>query len=175
MKKPVGILTFVWILLVLPLAAKSFRVYTLNIDGNTVSVIDPVTNKVVHTIDSIPWPRGSSFSPDGSRAYICSESEHTVDVVDTKTFDIIKKVKLSGHPSGSLVITKDGKHLLVPMNPFYGLALTHHDPADSGGVDVIDTASLERVKTLPIKDAVHDLFRSPDGKYAIAGSATANF
>jgi YVTN family beta-propeller protein len=147
----------------------------LNIDGATVSVIDPATDKVVHTISGIPWPRGGAFSPDGSKAYICSEEEHTLDVIDTSTFEIVKKVRLSGHPSGSLVITKDGKNVLVPMNPFYGLALKHHDPASSGGVDIVDTTSFERVKTLPMKEAVHDLFISPDGKYAIAGSATANF
>ena len=162
-------------LLALPVAASSARVYALNIDGATVSVIDPATDKVVHTISGIPWPRGATFSLDGSKAYICSEQEHTLDVIETKGFEIVKKVHLSGHPSGSLAITTDGKYVLVPMNPFYGLALEHHDPEDSGGVDIVDAGSLERVKTIHMKEAVHDLFISPDGKYVIAGSATAQF
>ena len=179
MKKYFGKLRFFWIVLwivpALPLSASSARIYSLNIDGASVTVIDPVTNKVVTTIEGIPWPRGAAFSSDGSFAYICSEEEHTLDVVDTKTWEITKKVHLSGHPSGSLVTTKDGKYVMVPMNPFYGLALKHHDPVETGGVDIVDTSSLERVKTLPMKEAVHDLFITPDGKHVLAGSATANF
>jgi YVTN family beta-propeller protein len=175
MKRYFSCLCVSWLLLAMPLRAGSARIYSLNIDGASVTVIDPETNKVVDTITGIPWPRGASFSPDGSRAYICSEEEHTLDVVDTKTDKIVQKVHLSGHPSGSLVTTKDGRYVLVPMNPFYGLALQHHDPDNSGGVDVVDTASLARIKTIPMKEAVHDLFRTPDGKYALAGSATADF
>src|SRR5579872_4849695 len=108
--------SFLWIVLfilpAMPLAASSARVYALNIDGASVTVIDPATNKVVDTIRGIPWPRGAAFSPDGGLAYICSEEEHTLDVVDTKTWEMTKKVHLSGHPSGSLVTTKDGKYVL---------------------------------------------------------------
>jgi YVTN family beta-propeller protein len=39
-----------------------------------------------------------------------------------------------------------------------------------GAVDVIDTASLEKVKSIPVKGAVHNTYVTPDGKYAVAGS-----
>lgn len=175
MKRYFGRLSFLWILLAMPLAASSVRIYALNIDGASISVIDPLTNKVVQTINGIPWPRGIAFSPDGALAYICSEEEHTLDVVDTKAGEIIKKVPLSGHPAGSLGITKDGKRVLLGLNPFYGLALKHNDPEDSGGVDIIDTTSLQRIKTVPVKEGIHDVFVTPDGKYAIAGAATGTF
>ena len=41
----------------------------------------------------------------------------------------------------------------------------------SGGVDVIDTASLQNVKTIPIKGGIHDLNVTPDGKYVVAGAS----
>ena len=41
----------------------------------------------------------------------------------------------------------------------------------SGGIDVIDTASLQNVKTIAIRGGIHDLNITPDGKYLIAGSA----
>jgi YVTN family beta-propeller protein len=38
-------------------------------------------------------------------------------------------------------------------------------------VDVIDTVSLQNVKTIPMRGGVHDLNVTPDGKYVIAGSS----
>jgi len=39
-----------------------------------------------------------------------------------------------------------------------------------GAVDVVDTTSLEKVKTIPVKGAVHNTYVTPAGKYVIAGS-----
>src|SRR5919109_1416670 len=39
-----------------------------------------------------------------------------------------------------------------------------------GGVDVIDTASLNRVKTIPTRGAIHNAYVTPDGKHVVAGS-----
>jgi hypothetical protein len=40
----------------------------------------------------------------------------------------------------------------------------------SGGVDVIDTASLTKIKTIPIPGGIHDMYLTPDGKYVVAGA-----
>ena len=42
-----------------------------------------------------------------------------------------------------------------------------------GAIDFIDTASLKRVKTIPISGSVHNVYVTPDGKYAVAGSIEA--
>jgi YVTN family beta-propeller protein len=42
--------------------------------------------------------------------------------------------------------------------------------ADPGFVDVINTTSLERVKSIPVDGSVHNVFVTPDGKYALSGS-----
>jgi len=39
-----------------------------------------------------------------------------------------------------------------------------------GAVDVIDTTSLERVKSIPVKGAVHNTYVTPDGKFVVSGS-----
>ena len=39
-----------------------------------------------------------------------------------------------------------------------------------GAVDVVDTASLERVKSIPTKGGIHNVYVTPDGKYLVAGS-----
>lgn len=150
------------------------QLYVLNRLGGTVSVIDPATNKIVQTI-AIPYPRGAAFSPDGKLAYISSEEEHTLDVVDRNTGEIITKVPLSGHPAGNLALSKDGKYLLIGLTPFLDLAVKHNDPKDSGGEDIIDTSTLKRIKTIHIQEGIHDTFATPDGRYAILGADLGTF
>ncbi|MGH9644566.1 MAG: hypothetical protein ACRD3Q_19350 [Terriglobales bacterium] len=150
------------------------ELYVLNRLGGTVSVIDPTSNKIVRTID-IPYPRGAAFSPDGTLAYISSEEEHTLDVIDRKTGTITQKVHLSGHPAGNLALTKDGRFLLIGLTPFLDLAVKHHDPKDSGGEDIIDTSTFTLVKTIHIAEGIHDTFLTPDGKYAILGADLGTF
>ena len=36
---------------------------------------------------------------------------------------------------------------------------------------MIDTASLQNIKTIPIKGGIHDLNLTPDGKYVVAGAS----
>ena len=39
-----------------------------------------------------------------------------------------------------------------------------------GALDVIDTVALKNVKTIPVKGAIHNVYVTPDGKFAVAGS-----
>jgi YVTN family beta-propeller protein len=158
-------LSFASILLAIPLVAAPTtpRVFVLNRDSSTIEVIDTATNKVIQTILGITQPQAAVFSPDGSRAYITSESsDRSLNVVDTKTGNIIKKVLLSGranHPA----ITNDGKRILVCIN----------DPGNA--VDIVDTTSLELVKVLPMKAPMHECLTTPDGEYVVAGSTEGKF
>jgi YVTN family beta-propeller protein len=145
------------ILFALPLMASSVRVDQTNSAGDEVHVIDPATNKVVQTITGIEVPHGVTFAPDGKRAYITCEAEQTVWATDTKTGKLIAKVPLSGHPN-NLSISKDGQRLFVAI------------AVAPGVVDVIDTAALKNIKSIPVKGAVHNTYVTPDGKYALAGS-----
>jgi YVTN family beta-propeller protein len=181
-------LSFLWILVALPLAASTSRIWVLNYTGNTVDVIDPVTNKVVQSIDTILRPSGGAISPDGTRAYITSEtSEHNLVVVDTKTGKIISKVLLSGRPNLPAV-TKDGKLVAVCIRQTGAAAPLGNEPAHDyhpdnegrvpkfgGGVDIIDAATLRVVKTVTMDVPMHDCFTSPDSKYVVGGSPEGKF
>jgi YVTN family beta-propeller protein len=148
------------------------RIVQTNSAGDNISLIDPTTNKVVAEIKGIEAPHGVAVSPDGSRIYISEEATDTLTVVDGKTLQVTKKIPLSGNPN-LIDLTPDGKTIYV------AIALTYDDLSDfpqvkanaSGGVDVIDTASLTNVKTIPLKGGVHDLNVTPDGKYLIAGAS----
>ncbi len=157
LEKSCGRFACLSLLCALPIVAGSVRIYQTNSAGDNVHIIDPVTNKVVLEIKDIEVPHGVTFAPDGSRAYISCESENTLWATDTKTGKLIGKAKLSGHPN-NISITKDGKRVFVAI------------VAAPGAVDVIDTASLTNIKTIPMKGGVHNTYVTPDGKYAIAGS-----
>jgi YVTN family beta-propeller protein len=131
-------------------------IYVTNSAGDTIDVIDPATNKVVQVISGIELPHGIAFSPDGARIYVSNESESVLDVVDRKSGEIQRKVPLSGRPN-NLSITKDGRRVLVGIR------------TPEGAVDVIDAVSLIRVKSIRV-DSVHNVYVTPDGKYAVSGS-----
>ena len=133
------------------------RVYQTRKAGDAVNVIDPATNKVVQSIKDIEVPHGVAFSPDGTRAWITCEAEKNVWVVDTKTGRVVRKIGLSGDPN-NLAVSKDGKRV------FIGIRVA------PGAVDVIDTASLTNIKSIPVKGAIHNVYVTPDGKYTLAGS-----
>ncbi|MBZ5641512.1 MAG: hypothetical protein LAO19_02025 [Acidobacteriia bacterium] len=143
-----------------PAAAGTSRIYVTNSAGDSVSVIDPVTNKVVQTISGIEVPHGVNFSRDGKVVYISNESESVLDFVDQKTGKIINKVPLSGHPN-NIAVTHDGRNVLICI------------AAAPGALDVVDTASMKLVKTIPVKGPLHNVYVTPDGKFAVAGSVVA--
>ena len=136
---------------------RAVRIIQTNSAGDNVHVIDPATNKVVGVINGIEAGHGAGGSPDGHRIYISDEAESTLDVVDAKTLEVLKKVPLSGHPN-NMAVARDGKFVYVGIIQ------------DPGGVDVIDTASLQRVRTVPTKGTIHNAYVTPDGKYVVAGS-----
>jgi YVTN family beta-propeller protein len=145
------------LLLALPLAAGTVRIIQTNSAGDDVSIIDPAINKVVGTIHGIEVNHGAAAAPDGSRYYISDEGGSTLDVVDRKTLQITRRIRLSGHPN-NIAISKDGRRVYVSI------------AVAPGSVDVIDTGSLEKVKSIPVKGAVHNTYVTPDGKYVVSGS-----
>jgi len=157
MKRFFSLLLLAVTVLLVPSFAGSVRIYQTNSAGDHVDVIDPATNTVVLKVEGIEVPHGVGFSPDGTRAYITCESESTLWATDTKTGKLIAKAKLSGHPN-NLSVSSDGKYVFV------GIAVA------PGAVDVIDTASMNLAKSIPVKGAVHNTYVTPDGKFVIAGS-----
>ena len=91
-------------------------------------------------------------------------------VVDGKTLQVIKRIPLSG-VANLIDLTPDGRWIYVAIAHEWDdlSAFPQIKAQPNGGVDVIDTVSLEKVKTIAIKGGIHDLNVTPDGKYVIAG------
>jgi YVTN family beta-propeller protein len=158
MKHPLALVIF-GALLIAPLAGQSGKVYIVqtNSAGDSVSLIDPGTDKVVTEVPEAEVIHGAAAAPDGSRLYLSDEALDTVDVVETKTMRITKRIPLTGRPN-NLAINKNGKKAYVAI------------ATAQGGVDVIDLVALERTKHIRILGGVHNTFITPDSKFVVAGS-----
>lgn len=137
------------------------RIIQTNFAGDTVSIIDEATNKVVGTVPGIVLGHGVAVSPDSKWMYVSDERDSTLDVIEIKTLSLFKKIPLSGHPN-NIGIAKDGGKVYVSIT------------SGEGAVDVIDTASLQKAKTIPTGMLIHNTYVTPDGKYALAGSIRGN-
>ena len=146
------------------------RIIQTNSAGDNINIIDPVTNKVVGEIKGIEASHGIAVARDGTRIYISEEAQKTLDVVDGKTLQVTKRIPLSGVPN-LIAMSPDGRHIYVAILPPWD-DVSHFPQIRaraSGGVDVIDTSSLQDVKAIAIRGGIHDLYVTPDGKYAVGG------
>src|SRR4051812_31395808 len=86
-----------------PVTAQSGRVVIVqtNSAGDSVSLIDPATDKIVAEIPDAEVIHGVAAAPDGSRLYLTNESTDTLDIADVKTLRIRKKIPLTaaGRPN----------------------------------------------------------------------------
>lgn len=170
-RRSVTVLGIVWLaMLPITLAGQGqkpglkARILQSNSAGDYVSVIDPVTDTVIGKIEGIEVNHAAAGSLDGSKIFVSGEAKRVIAVADAKTFKVFKEIPLSGRPN-NIVRSKDGKKLYVAI---------HGQP---GGVDVIDTNALTKVKNLPLgpegQNRIHNPFITPDGKFLIATTDSA--
>lgn len=138
-------------------AGTAIRIVQTNAAGDGAHLIDPTTNRVTQILKGVEIPHGVTASPDGARLYLSNEVRETLDVVEMPAMTIAARVKLSGRPN-NVAISKDGRKVYV------GIAQA------PGALDVIDTTTMKNVKTVPTKGAIHNVYITPDGKWAVAGS-----
>jgi YVTN family beta-propeller protein len=142
--------------LALPATASTVRIYITNAAGDSIHVIDPVTNKVVQEIKNVVGAHGINFSPDGARIYVSNEETSSLDVYDRKSGKLVKKVPLSDHPN-NISVTKNGDRIVVAI------------ARGKGGLDIVDANTLTLKKTIPA-GRLHNVYVTPDGKYVVGGS-----
>ena|SRR5579871_6331856 len=159
MRRAITVLSFAFAvsLSAMPARAELVRIYITNSAGDAIDVIDPATNKVVQEIKGIEAAHGINFAKDGSKVYVSNESDSTLDVFDRVSGNLIKKIALSAHPN-NIAVTNNGDRVVVAI------------AREPGAVDVIDTKTLTLKKTIPVHGRLHNIYVTPDGKYAVAGS-----
>jgi len=100
-----------------------------------ISVIDPVLMKEIHRGPGADGPGMVAFAVDGKLAYVCSSFTPELDIVNTSTDQIIKRIPVVSPFSPNIFKSPDGKWM----------AMTHKDV---GKVTVINTGTQEITKVI---------------------------
>ncbi|MFA0761873.1 MAG: hypothetical protein HZLCBSQH_001983 [Candidatus Fervidibacterota bacterium] len=142
------------------------RVYTADQISNTVSVIDPSTNRLLgHIVLGRAQPdilsplyrgqalvHGLGFSPDHRTLVVVSIGSNSVTFIDTAT-NRIKGVVYIGRSPHEAFFTPDGKEVWVAVR-------------GENYLSVIDPKRLREVRRIPVADGPGMVLFRPDGKYA---------
>jgi YVTN family beta-propeller protein len=147
------------------------RVYTAEQTSNTVSVIDPSTNKYlgsIHLGDDVPAAlsplyrgellvHGMGFSPDHKTLDVISIGSNSVTLIDTETNKVKGKIYVGRSPHEGF-FTPDGKELWVAVR-------------GENYVSVIDPVQQKEVRRIETANGPGMVLFRPDGKYAFAPSS----
>jgi YVTN family beta-propeller protein len=142
------------------LRAENYRLYVGNSNGESVSVIDLNSLKVVDDIKiGAPLIHGLALLPDGKLLFVTVESDHTLRLVDTRTGETKATIKLTGRPN-ECAVTPDGRYVAVPIR-------------DGDSVDIVDVMQKKVVKVLPIKEP-HNAVSTASNRYLFVSSMGSN-
>jgi YVTN family beta-propeller protein len=133
--------------------------YVANRSGNSVSVIDTATAKVVKAIAVGTQPIGVAISPDGSLVYVSDFKSEDVSIISTATNTVVGELEVEGQPAPP-AITPDGKFIWVP----------HQGPSaggGSGGTEIFDTQTRKSVGSIATPEESFGLVFTPDGTRAL--------
>jgi YVTN family beta-propeller protein len=147
------------------------RVYTADQTSNTVSVIDPGTNKLLGVIrlgDPVPGAlsplyrgqllvHGIGFSPDHRTIAVVSIGSNAVTFIDTAT-NAVKGVVYVGRSPHEAFFTPDGKELWVTVR-------------GEDYVSVIDSVQMKETRRIRTANGPGMVLFRPDGKYGFVPSS----
>jgi len=127
------------------------KIYVVNQDGDTISVINPATNTPLATITVGEFPQAIAITPDRQRAYVTNSFDNTVSVVDIPNNVEIATITVGVFPFGA-ASTPAGDRIYI----------TNESAAT---VNVIDVASNTVIATITVGSTPRDIAVTPDGKY----------
>jgi YVTN family beta-propeller protein len=147
------------------------RVYTADQTSNTVSVIDPSSNKLLGVIrlgDPVPGAlsplykgellvHGLGYSPDSRTLAVVSVGSNSVTLIDTATNKIKGKVYVGRAPHEPF-FTPDGRELWVTVR-------------GENYVSLIDPEQMREIRRIQMGDGPGMTMFRPDGKYAFVCSS----
>ena len=147
------------------------RVYTAEQTSNTVSVIDPATNKLlgsIHLGEDVPAAlsplyrgellvHGLGFSPDHKTLDVISIGSNSVTLIDTETNTIKGRIYVGRSPHKGF-FRPDGRELWVTVR-------------GENYVSVIDPVRRSEIRRIVTANGPGMVLFRPDGKYAFVPSS----
>ena len=130
------------------------KLYVSNMNGATLTVIDPRTQEAIETKD-VPFPYNTYFTPDGSKAIIVADylgmdmvADNGLYFYDRETWELLKFVQVPWPGVNHLDFSADGSYLMVTT--------------ESAGVVVkIDVAAMEITGTVEVGGSPLDIRLGP--------------
>jgi DNA-binding beta-propeller fold protein YncE len=140
------------------------KIYTANIGGNSVSVLD-LTNAprqiALKQIPVVKGPEGIDLAPDGSALWVGGRTaEGGITIIDPKTDAVVRTLPTSTKFANRVKFTRDGKQVLVS------------DPT-AGDLTLFDATSGEVVKKITTAAGPSGILFTRDGKRLYVACAAA--
>ncbi len=140
------------------------KIYTANIGGNSVSVLD-LTNAprqiALKQIAVVKGPEGIDLAPDGSALWVGGRTaEGGITIIDPKTDAVVRTLPTSTKFANRVKFTRDGKQVLVS------------DPT-AGDLTLFDATSGEVVKKITTAAGPSGILFTRDGKRLYVACAAA--
>src|SRR5258708_4776983 len=132
------------------------RMYTANIGGDSISIIERGTTAQAWNQTVIPvgkGPEGFDLSPDGRELWAAHSGDGRVSIVNLEQKKVVGTIDLQTKRSNRLKFTPDGRLALV-------------SDLDAGEVLVIDVATRQVTKHIPLGKMVEGILLPPDGARA---------
>ena len=130
--------------------------------GNTVTMFDKMTGKVVAVVPTGTTPAGMALNPVSRRAYVAISGDDSVEAIDLLGGDVILRGQLAiGDRPEELVLTPD-RMLLLSAN------------AGSDTVSVIDAASLVEARRIQVGSGPQSILVDRAGKRAYVFNTLSN-
>ena len=139
---------------------RPIRILQTNSAGDDVYVFNPETMEQVGYIEDLPHNHGATVHADGLYNYFTNEYDHSVDVVDTRTFEMVKRIPLANGPHNlSASMSARKVYVAIIAEPL---------------IQVISMDTNEIIANIETGGGVHNTFVTPDGKYAVGGMIGAS-
>ena len=74
---------------------------------DSIDIFDVARGELVGSVRVGDRPRGIGFLPDGTRAYVAAENADLVSVIDTRTREVIARIKAGKRVNGVAVHPTD--------------------------------------------------------------------
>jgi YVTN family beta-propeller protein len=147
------------------------RVYAANQTSNTVSVIDPSSNKLLGVIrlgDPVPGAlsplyrgqllvHGLGYSPDGKTLAVVSIASNSIALIETAT-NKVKRIIYLGRSPHEAFYTPDGRELWVSVR-------------GEDYISVIDPIRMTEIRRIQLADGPGMTIFGTDGRYAFVCSS----
>ncbi len=130
-------------------------------DGQTISVIDLKTRKIVDTIDfqKPTRPHCAVFGPKDGKLYVTTELTKSIDVIDPNSRRIIDSIPTGERESHMLAISSDGKR-------------GYTSNVGAGSVSAIDLVRKKVIAIIPVSGIAQRIAISPDDRWVFTADQT---